>query len=427
MEIYVVQYGDRIEAIADRYGITVEKLISDNGLINPYNLVVGQALVILYPKKTYIVQEGDTLAGIAAANGISEMVLIRNNPFLYDREFIYPGDSLVISYNTIRDLEVNGYTNAFIKPDVLTRALPYLTYLSIYNYQLTSDERGIISHGDDTAIIQMAKQYDTIPLLMVSALSPIGEVSIEFVYQILLDNKLQDRLINSIYETLKAKEFSGINLLINYITDYNQGLYLNLFTKLSEKIRSEGYSFMLTISPDFAVYQNLDYQKISLLADKIIFLQNIWRKRRQPPAPISNISHIRPFIERVTNMVSPNFISLGKPLIGYDWIVPFVPGSTASLLSLSSAIVLAYDQGVEIRLDEESQTPYFTYYRAIAGTTEGHVVWFIDARSINAFDNVILDYNLVGTGIWNITSYNQQLFSITNATFNIIKLPMELK
>lgn len=86
MDLYVVQQGDNIESIANKYGISVERLISDNGLINPYSLVVGQSLVILYPKSTYTVKQGDNLATIADFNGISFMQLIRNNPFLHDRE-----------------------------------------------------------------------------------------------------------------------------------------------------------------------------------------------------------------------------------------------------------------------------------------------------------------------------------------------------
>ena len=56
MEIYIVQHGDSVESIANRYGISVERLISDNGISNPKILVVGQALVILIPKETYIVK-----------------------------------------------------------------------------------------------------------------------------------------------------------------------------------------------------------------------------------------------------------------------------------------------------------------------------------------------------------------------------------
>jgi spore germination protein len=425
MEIYVVQQDDSIESIANKYGISVERLISDNGLINPYSLVVGQALVILYPKTTYIVKQGDTLAVIADRNGVSVMQLVRNNPFLYNREYIYPDETLVIEFNTIRDIQVNGYTNAFIRQEVLIRSLPYLTYISIYNYQVSDTSSKIISFGDDSNIIRMAKQYSTIPLLMMSVLSPTGDENVEFVYRFLLDNTLQDNTVNDMLQILRSKEFMGVNLLISYISEYNQRLYLSLFEKMSELLKKAGYIFMITISPEYSDLENLDYHSISLFVDRIIFLQNIWTKKKQPAAPISNISLIRPFIENVVSKVSPNYISLGKPLIGYDWIVPYVPNSTASLMSLNSTIVLAYDQGAAIHFDEESRTPYYDYIRSIEGFTEKHKVWFIDANSLKAIDEVVIEFDLVGTGIWNITSYNQSLFSIISATFNIIKLPIK--
>src|SRR5699024_6323286 len=101
------------------------------GLINPHSLVVGQTLVILKPKETYTILPGDTLEAIVENSGISLMQLIRNNPFLYDREFIYPGERLVIKYDTIKDIEFNGYSSSHISQDTLNRALPYLTYISI--------------------------------------------------------------------------------------------------------------------------------------------------------------------------------------------------------------------------------------------------------------------------------------------------------
>lgn len=425
MEIYIVQQGDSVESIANKYSIPAERLIYDNGLINPYSLVVGQALVILYPKTTYTVQQGDDLANIAENNGISEMQLIRNNPFLREREYIYPGETLVISYNTLKNIYVNGYSTAYVSDDILIRSLPYLTYISIYNYRIADNKNSrIISFSDDTHIIRAAKQYSTIPLLMISAISPTGDIDIEYAYRLLLDMELQDQLISEILLILRAKEFMGVNLLISYLSEYNQSLYQSLLAKISEALRKDGYLIMITISPNYSVQENLDYHGISLLVDMIIFLENLWTKQKQPPAPISNISLIRPYIENVISKVSPSYISLGKPLIGYDWIVPFIPGSTAYLLSLNSTLVLAYEHNAVIHLDEESQTPYFDYTRFVEGVTENHKVWFIDANSIKALNDVIIENDLIGTGLWNITSYNQQLFSITNATYNIIKFPV---
>jgi spore germination protein len=185
---------------------------------------------------------------------------------------------------------------------------------------------------------------------------------------------------------------------------------------------------MVTINPNLnenngsLSYDNIDYYSLSLIADRIIFLNSIWGINYQPPSPISNISLIRPFLDYITDIISPSIISIGKPLIGYDWTLPFTPGSSfARALSLNSVITLAYDQRVVIQLDEESQTPYFNYISSQVGALENHIVWFIDARSINALDDVIAEYNLVGTGLWNLTSFNQQLFSIINARFIITK------
>jgi len=146
---------------------------------------------------------------------------------------------------------------------------------------------------------------------------------------------------------------------------------------------------------------------------------------KQPPSPISNLTLIRPFIEQVTNIVSPEVISLGMPLIGFDWELPFIPNRTiARTLTLNSILALAYEQRAVIQFDEVSQAPYFEYIRSTVGAPENHIVWFNDARSIKALNDVVIDYDLTGTGLWHLTSLNQQLFSILNATFNIIKLPI---
>ncbi|HHX12291.1 MAG TPA: LysM peptidoglycan-binding domain-containing protein [Clostridiales bacterium] len=426
MEIYIVQNGDDIESIANKYGISIERLISDNGLINPYSLVEGQAIVILHPKTTYTVQPGDTFETIAESTGISVVDLFRNNPFLYDREQLYGDEILAIEFNTIRDIQINGYTNAYISEDILPRALPYLTYISIFNYQIVdSDLPRIIAFSEDSHIIRMAKQYSTIPLLMISALSLIGNINIETVYRFLLDINLQEKLIREAFEIIQSKEYMGVNFLINNISEYNQSLYLNLFAKISEVLRNNEYTFMITISPDYAVHENLDYHSMSLLADRIIFLESTWIKQMQPPAPISDISLINTFIEDVLSKISPNYIAIGIPSIGLDWIVPFHEGSRANLIALNSALVLANEHHSVIQLDEQSQTPYFDYTRYIGETPENHKVWFIDVRSFKALNELVNDYNLVGTGLWNIASFNQQLFSMVNATFNITKFPIE--
>ncbi len=141
MTIHVVQPGETLNSISDLYNIPAARLIQDNGINNPDNLAIGQTIVIVHPESVYMVQAGDTLVSIAEKHNISLMELLRNNPYLSDREFIYPGETIVISYQTnkIGTIATSGYIFPYIDRDILKKTLPFLTYLTIFNYRVTSE------------------------------------------------------------------------------------------------------------------------------------------------------------------------------------------------------------------------------------------------------------------------------------------------
>ncbi len=82
MEIYIVKQGDTVFSIAEKYSVSVERIISDNGLVNPQNLVVGQSLLILIPKLVHTVIQGETLTSIADFYNTTPLELYQNNPYL---------------------------------------------------------------------------------------------------------------------------------------------------------------------------------------------------------------------------------------------------------------------------------------------------------------------------------------------------------
>lgn len=166
MTIHIVQSGETIYSIADRYGVSVDRLILDNGILKPSRLVVGETIVILRPEMSYTIQEGDTLASIADKHEVTVFQLLRNNPYLSDREYIYPGETIVISYeeDKIRTIATNAYVYPFVDMNTLRRTLPFLTYLTIYSYEVTRE--GEINDIDDIEIIQTAKAYGVVPIMI---------------------------------------------------------------------------------------------------------------------------------------------------------------------------------------------------------------------------------------------------------------------
>lgn len=126
MIIHIVQAGETIDSITAKYQISKIKLLQDNGLSATVYLVVGQTLVIAYPIQTDTVQEGDTLDSIANSHDITVRQLLRNNPFLSDREYIYPGEMITIRYhNAETKISINGYAYPFIDKSILKSHYPF--------------------------------------------------------------------------------------------------------------------------------------------------------------------------------------------------------------------------------------------------------------------------------------------------------------
>ena len=428
MMIHVVQPNDTIDSIAAQYGVSVRQLLRDNGLENISSLVQGQTIVIVYPKLAYTVQEGDTLPSIANTYNVTEMQLIRNNPYLTDSEYLIPGENIVISYETNGAISTNGFAFPYINITTLKKTLPYLTYLTIFNYSLTG-EGDIISYYDDTEIIKLAKEYGTIPLMMMTTLTSQSVLDIEIAYNILLNEEYQDKIIDNMLTILREKGYYGINIVFNYINTTNYYLYQNYVTKISNRFKEENFLLFVTINLKLksvnneVSFEKVDYSIISQMVNGIIFLQFIWGTNENPPMPVSSIKNIRTIVDYVLMTVEPDKTIVGELLIGYDWELPYISGrSSANSMTLNSVLSLARDVGAIIKFDEISQTPYFIYYRYSFGAPEvQHIVWFIDARSIEVLLELISEYGLGGSGVWNIMIYYPQLWLIINSQYEIIK------
>lgn len=101
--VYIVQPGDSLYLIAQRYNVSLKELIQANRISPPYIIYPGQSLIIPgvpAPEppaggQIYIVVEGDTLYSIAEKFGvpIEEIIKLNNIP---RPDLIFPGQRLLI-------------------------------------------------------------------------------------------------------------------------------------------------------------------------------------------------------------------------------------------------------------------------------------------------------------------------------------------
>ncbi len=427
MTIHVVQPGETIDSISALYNITAERLVLENGILNPDNLVVGQTIVIVQPELVYVIQDGDTLASIAEENDVSVMELLRNNPYLSNRQYLFPGETIVIRYETnkIRSIATSGYAFPYIDIDVLTKTLPFLTYLTIFNYNITR-EGEIIVDDEDSDIVQLAKIYGVAPMMFVSTFTQEGISSGEVAFNILNNPQIQDQLIENILTILKTKGYYGINFYAEYITLENIDQTAVYLKRAADILHAQGYRVLITVTPEIKIdsqkvrFNTIDYSKLAVSVDAIVFTSYEWGRSYSFPSSINPVNVMRELLNYAVKIVPPEKIFVGLITIGYDWQLPYVPGaSTANAITSDGAIQIAAENGVAIQFNEPAQAPYFYY---MDGEEQLHIIWFKDARTFDAFARLVLEYGLQGLSIWTIMYFNTQMWFVLNTEYDIDKV-----
>ena len=425
MVIYTVKAGDTLSSIAESLNSTVSRIAADNDLDPSLPPIIGQSLVILYPETVYTAKEGDTVLSIARMFGTTAVKIWQNNPILRGRSFLFPGQTVVISYGEplYGEKTVNGYAYTYIEDDLLRRTLPYLTYLSIFPYGIR-ENGDIISPANDTRLIERAKEYNALPLLTLTSLTPDGVFSSDLVNRILSDDDLKNKVIGNTVNAVVSKELGGVDVDFEFIDPALAQSYTSFVEDLKNAL-GEGYTVIVDLAPKTygtqpgLLYEAHDYPSLGSVADKVFLMTYEWGYMFGPPLAISPVENVRSVIEYAITEIPAEKILMGIPSYGYDWPLPFVSGSTRAMtLSPDEALDLAREKGSEIMYDPLSASPYFYYSE---NSTE-HVVWFQDARSADALSSLAEEYSLDGMGIWNIMRWFPSLWPVLISKFSIKKV-----
>lgn len=429
MYIHVVQPEETVQTIAESYGLSAERLIRDNELPNPDNLVIGQTIVIVYPQVTYTVQSGDTLESIAQAFQVDPIEILRNNPSLSEGDYLYEGETLVIKYETDkrRGISTNGYVYPFIDKTILRKTLPFLTYLTVFSYRVT--EEGKIAPIEDEELIRTAKDYGVAPIMLVTVFSGRDEKGEEYSHFLLNNPEYHEQVIDNILEILINKGYYGLNIDSQDVLWDDRQLYVDFVTKLAGRVREAGFQVFVTLTQNTfpyisgELYRGPEYAQLGTAANNVLLLSYEWGRTRRAPSELPTMEEIREILDYVKGEIEPDKISIGIPCIGYDWELPYVKDvSQTQALSYDSVISLAVEAGAEIEYDEALQAPFYYYETGGEENRTEHVVYFKDARSIDYLVGLVPEYGFDGIGIWNIMSYFAQFWLVVNNQYEIDKV-----
>ena len=428
MIIHVVEPGDSIYSIAQQYGVSAERLLTDNGLGRFQSLVVGQTVVVLFPAAVHTVTAGDTLTQIAADYGVSVNTLLQNNPILTANWFLYEGQTIVIRFDDQKQgfIATNGYVYPFVNRWVLRRQLPYLTYLSIFTYGFTP-EGELVVPDDDEELIAIALEYDTAPLMVFAAMSREGTFSSELAAQLFNDLELQQKVLDALSSTIVEKGYYGIDVDFEFVGGENSAAFVEFVQRLHQRMVALGKVVFVTLAPKISsdqpgtLYEGHDYGGLGAASDRALLMTYEWGYTFGPPMAVAPINNVRQVVEYAATQIPIQKLLLGMPNYGYDWPLPFVQGETmARTIGNVEAVEIARRNRVPIQYDEVAQAPFFRYFFPPDGRE--HEVWFEDARSVQAKARLVNEYGLYGMGIWQLMRYFPQMWLVINSMYHIIKL-----
>lgn len=402
VRIHVVQKGQTLKRISDIYGISSDDISKANELTSPNQLVIGQAIVI------------PSIQGTKTQSSAT---------WHHDGHSLSSGSSPSFKHT----IDVNAYIEP--RGEVTPKAKqtvqeisPFLTYLAPFNFQIKRD--GTLAAPPLDNLPSIAKNHKAISMMVVTNLEN-NQFSPELGSLFLNNEQLANKLIDTIIKTARNLGFKDIHFDIEHIKPEDREAYNHFLRKASKRIKDEGYLFSTALAPKTSAtqkgawYTSHDYKLHGEVADFVVIMTYEWGYSGGPPMPVSPITQVRRVLEYALTEIPASKIMMGQNLYGYDWTLPYHPGGKyARALSPQDAIDLARRENVPIQYDEKEQAPFFSYWD---NAGREHMVWFEDARSIQAKFNLVKELGIKGVSYWKLGLSFPQNWLLLRENFNIAK------
>lgn len=427
MQIHVVQSGQTLYGIARTYGISVADIASANQIDPLRTLVIGQALVIPITGMYYFVQPGDSLYMIGKRFGISYTRLAQINAIhparplqIGFRLYIPPAPKTPVESNAYAEA-INGRFTNVVTSSVMEHS-PLLTYIAPFSFEARPDGSLVTF---DVSPVKTASAGSGAVLMMAVTNLENGRFS-DTVGEAILNNvSIQDILLDNIIETAGEYGFQDIHFDFEFLRPEDRENYNAFLRKAAERLHAENLLMSTALAPKTSAsqtgkwYTAHDYKAHGEVADFVVIMTYEWGYSAGPPMAVSPIGPVREVLEYAKTEIPANKIMMGQNLYGYDWTLPFVQGGAyARAISPQTAISIARGNNAIIEYDDTAQAPFFYYRDALS---KQHVVWFEDARSINAKFDLLKELELRGISYWKLGWAFPQNWLLLEDRFQITK------
>lgn len=356
----------------------------------------------------YVVEQGDTLYSLGERYGISPDRIAYDNQI--QGRTLVPGEALLLlnagsSMEPIGPLQVSGYAYPYIDEPVFTEALGYIDEFLLFSYGFTVYGELIPPPGNELRLIERCWQAGVEPFLVLTPFGADLRFNNYLVKLAVTDETVKQNLIGNLLYVVRDRGYAGVDVDFEYILPEDREGYAAFVAELRAVMNANGYRVSVALAPKTSsdqpglLYEGMDYRLLGESADWVFLMTYEWGYTYGPPMAVAPIDKVRQVLDYAVQEIPSEKIMMGIPNYGYDWPLPYVQGETAArLIGNVEAVRIAAENGARIQYDETAQSPYFFYER------DGirHEVWFEDVRSMEVKLRTAGEYGFRGVGYWNL-------------------------
>jgi spore germination protein YaaH len=152
---------------------------------------------------------------------------------------------------------------------------------------------------------------------------------------------------------------------------------------------------------DYPGVEAYDYGQLGEVVDQLRVMAYDHSWNSSPAGPVAPLDWVSDVVDHAVEQVPADRLMLGLPTYGYDWV-----GERGEPVGAADAVALAEEVGAEPAWDDDAASWTFSYVR----DGEQHTVWYEDARSLRAAQELASDAGLRGVALWQLGGEDPEIW-----------------
>ena len=228
---------------------------------------------------------------------------------------------------------------------------------------------------------------------------------------VLGDEQLRANTVKTIVDFVEAEGFSGVNLDFEVVSVSRGEQFTALVRDLKQALPK---GTVLSLSLRCRTYDSqswldgYDYGALSTYADQCIVMMYDQHYNGGEPGAIAGADWFEESIAYLLQYIPKEKFVAGIGAYGRYW----PENGKGSAIFITPALTLAEEQEVEVKREEGTGVPYFTYQSPEKGKV---TVYFEDAVSIKEKIDLVKKYDLSGVAVWRMGKIPDDVWEAINS------------